>query len=189
VNLGNPPGPLRAGIVLLSSDRNEESIFTALGVRANATLQVLKRFSRLGWVFRSKERKPVDELVKRLSLKAASIEQPAQYLSGGNQQKVALMRPFLKDDLNVILADEPTQGVDVGARLDIYDALRQRAAEGVAVVVKSSDHIELSGLCDRVIVMSRGRIVDEIAKADLDEQRIISAIVGGTSGHGSNDDE
>jgi ribose transport system ATP-binding protein len=188
VNLGNPPGPLRAGIVLLSSDRKAESIFTALGVRANATLQVLKRFSRFGWVFRSKERRPVDDLVRRLSLKAASIEQPAQYLSGGNQQKVALMRPFLKADLNVILADEPTQGVDVGARLDIYDALRQRAAEGVAVVVKSSDHIELSGLCDRVIVMSRGRIVDEIAKADLNEQRIISAIVGGTSGHGSDDD-
>jgi ribose transport system ATP-binding protein len=188
VNLGNPPGPLRAGIVLLSSDRKEESIFTALGVRANATLQVLKRFSRLGWVFRSKERKPVNDLVKRLSLKAASVEQPAQYLSGGNQQKVALLRPFLKEDLNVILADEPTQGVDVGARLDIYDALRQRAAEGVAVLVKSSDHIELSGLCDRVVVMSRGRIVVEIAKADLDEKRIISAIVGDTSGRGGEND-
>jgi ribose transport system ATP-binding protein len=168
--------------VLLSSDRKAESILTALGVRANATLQVLNRFSRFGWVFRSKERGPVNALVRRLSLKAASIEQPTQYLSGGNQQKVALMRPFLKGDLNVILADEPTQGVDVGARLDLYDALRQRAAEGVAVLVKSSDHIELSGLCDRVVVMSRGRIVDEIRKAELDEERIISAIVGDASG-------
>jgi ribose transport system ATP-binding protein len=182
VDLGSPPGPLRAGLVLLSSDRKAESILTALGVRANATLQVLNRFSRFGWVFRSKERGPVNALVRRLSLKAASIEQPTQYLSGGNQQKVALMRPFLRGDLNVILADEPTQGVDVGARLDLYDALRHRAAEGVAVLVKSSDHIELSGLCDRVVVMSRGRIVDEIQKADLDEERIISAIVGDASG-------
>ena len=187
VDLRSPPGPLRSGIVLLSSNRKEESIFTALGVRANATLQVLKRYGRFGLVRRSRERQPVNDLVARLRLKAASIEQPAQYLSGGNQQKVALMRPFLKGDVKVILADEPTQGVDVGARLDIYDALRIKADEGSAVLVKSSDPIELSGLCDRVIVMSRGRIVDEIAKSDLGEHRIISAIVGHASAHGSDE--
>jgi ribose transport system ATP-binding protein len=184
VDLRNPPGPLRAGIVLLSSNRKEESIFTALGVRANATLQVLKRFRRFGFVRRQRERPPVNDLVDRLRLKAASIEQPAQYLSGGNQQKVALMRPFIRGDLKVILADEPTQGVDIGARLDIYQALRRNAAEGTAVLVKSSDPIELSGLCDRVIVMSRGRIVDEIPKAELGERRIIAAIVGHTSTQG-----
>jgi ribose transport system ATP-binding protein len=187
VDLRTPPGPLRAGIVLLSSNRKEESIFTALGVRANATLQVLKRFARFGLVRRSRERPPVHNLVGRLRLKATSIEQPAQYLSGGNQQKVALMRPFLKSDLAVILADEPTQGVDVGARLDIYEALRAKANEGAAVLVKSSDPIELSGLCDRVVVMSRGRIVDEISRAELGEHRIISAIVGQTSAHRSDD--
>jgi ribose transport system ATP-binding protein len=187
IDLRTPPGPLRAGIVLLSSNRKEESIFTALGVRANATLQVLKRFARFGLVHRSRERPPVYGLVRRLRLKATSIEQPAQYLSGGNQQKVALMRPFLKGDLAVILADEPTQGVDVGARLDIYEALRAKANEGAAVLVKSSDPIELSGLCDRVVVMSRGRIVDEIPRADLGEHRIISAIVGQTSAHRSDD--
>jgi ribose transport system ATP-binding protein len=185
VDLRSPPGPLRAGIVMLSSNRKEESVFTALGVRANATLQVLKRYRRLGLVRRRRERAPVNALVERLRLKAASIEQPAQYLSGGNQQKVALMRPFIRGDLKVILADEPTQGVDIGARLDIYEALRSNASEGTAVLVKSSDPIELSGLCDRVIVMSRGRIVDEIPKAELGEHRIISAIVGQSSAHGS----
>jgi ribose transport system ATP-binding protein len=184
VDLRSPPGPMRSGIVLLSSNRKEESIFTALGVRANATLQVLQRYARFGFVRRTRERQPVNDLVARLRLKAASIEQPAQYLSGGNQQKVALMRPFMKGDLNVILADEPTQGVDVGSRLDIYEALRAKAGEGSAVLVKSSDPIELSGLCDRVVVMSRGRIVDEIEKADLGEHRIISAIVGHASAHG-----
>ena len=142
--------PIRAGIILLSADRKRESIFTALSVRANATLQVLRKYARLGFVTRKRERKPVNELVDRLRLKAASIEQPTQYLSGGNQQKVALMRPFLRGDLNVILADEPTQGVDVGARLDIYHALRDKAAEGTTVLVKSSDAIELAGICDRV---------------------------------------
>jgi ribose transport system ATP-binding protein len=187
VDVRSPPGPLRAGIVLLSSNRKEESVFTALGVRANATLQVLKRYATLGFVRRSRERAPVNDLVRRLRLKAASIEQPAQYLSGGNQQKVALLRPFLKGDLRVILADEPTQGVDVGARLDIYEALRAKATEGAAILVKSSDPIELAGLCDRVVVMSRGRIVDEIPKAELGERRIISAIVGQASAHRSGD--
>lgn len=183
VHLTSPPGAIRAGIILLSADRKQESIFTALSVRANATLQVLKKYATLGFVLRKREKAPVNEQVARLRLKAASIEQPTQYLSGGNQQKVALMRPFLRSDLNVILADEPTQGVDVGARLDIYVALRDKAAEGTTVLVKSSDAIELAGICDRVLVMSRGRIVDEISRDDLSERRIIAAIIG-RSGHG-----
>jgi ribose transport system ATP-binding protein len=178
VDLRSPPGPLRAGIVLLSGERARESVFTVLGVRPNATIQVLKRFTRLGWVRRRNERDTVLGLVKQLQIRAASIEQPVQFLSGGNQQKVALTRPFLRGDVRLILADEPTQGVDVGSRFDIYEALRAKAAEGVAVLVKSSDPIELLGLCDRVIVLSRGRIVDEIPATDLSERRIIEAIVG-----------
>jgi ribose transport system ATP-binding protein len=192
VQLNTPPGAIRAGIILLSADRKQESIFTALSVRANATLQVLGRYARLGFVSRRRERAPVNDLVDRLRLKAASIEQPTQYLSGGNQQKVALMRPFLRGDLNVILADEPTQGVDVGARLDIYRALRDKAGEGASVLVKSSDAIELAGICDRVVVMSRGEIVDEIRRDELDESRIISAIIGKGSTRlqeGESDDE
>jgi ribose transport system ATP-binding protein len=91
---------------------------------------------------------------------------------------VSLTRPFLRGSVRAILADEPTQGVDVGSRFDIYDALRAKTREGVAVVVKSSDPLELAGLCDRVVVMSRGRVVDEIPGAELSEQRIVEAIVG-----------
>ena len=184
VHLTSPPGAIRAGIILLSADRKRESIFTALSVHANATLQVLRTYSRLGFVTRRREHAPVNDLVARLRLKSASIEQPTQYLSGGNQQKVALMRPFLRGDLNVILADEPTQGVDVGARLDIYHALRGKAAEGTTVLLKSTDAIELAGICDRVVVMSRGLIVDEIPRDELEERRIIAAIIGQGSAHG-----
>ena len=116
--------------------------------------------------------------MRRLRIRTASIEQPVQFLSGGNQQKVSLTRPFLRGDVKVILAEEPTQGVDVAARFDIYDALREKAEQGVATIVKSSDPLELAGLCDRVIVMSRGRIVDEIQGAELGERRIVEAIVG-----------
>jgi ribose transport system ATP-binding protein len=164
--------------VLLSGDRRGEALFPVLSVRANATVQVLRRLARLGVVGRSRERGAIDELVRRLRVRMSSGEQPISSLSGGNQQKVSLMRPFLRGDVKVILAEEPTQGVDVGARFDIYEALRAKADEGVAIVVKSSDPLELAGLCDRVIVMSRGRIVEEIAADALSERRIVEAIVG-----------
>jgi ribose transport system ATP-binding protein len=174
----SPVSALRAGIVLLSGDRVRESLFPVLSVRANTTVQVLGQLGRWGVLRRGRERRTVDELVRRLRIRMASVEQPVQSLSGGNQQKVSLTRPFLRGDVKVILAEEPTQGVDVGARFDIYEALRAKADEGVAIIVKSSDPLELAGLCDRVIVMSRGRIVDEIQEADLGERRIIEAIVG-----------
>ena len=174
----SPLSALRAGIILLSGDRTGESLFPVLSVRANTTVQILRRLGRWGFLRRRRERRTVDELVRRLRIRMASVEQPVQSLSGGNQQKVSLTRPFLRGDVKVILAEEPTQGVDVGARFDIYDALRAKANEGVAIIVKSSDPLELAGLCDRVIVMSRGRIVDEIHGDDLGERRIVEAIVG-----------
>jgi ribose transport system ATP-binding protein len=174
----SPLGALRAGVLLLSGDRTGESLFPVLSVRANTTIQVLRPLGRMGFLRRRRERRTVSELARRLRIRMASIEQPVQSLSGGNQQKVSLTRPFLHGDVKLILADEPTQGVDVGARFDIYEALRAKAREGVAVIVKSSDPLELSGLCDRVVVMSRGRIVDEISGDDLGERRIVEAIVG-----------
>jgi len=178
----SPLGPLRAGVVLLSGDRARESLFPVLSVRANTTIQILRRLGRLGFVGRRRERGAIDALARRLSIRMASVEQPVQSLSGGNQQKVALTRPFLRGDVKVILAEEPTQGVDVAARFDIYDALRAKAKEGVATIVKSSDPLELAGLCDRVVVMSRGRIVEEIPRDQLGERRIVEAIVGSRIG-------
>jgi ribose transport system ATP-binding protein len=177
----SPLGPLRAGVVLLSGDRVGESLFPVLSVRANTTIQVLRRLGRFGFLNRRRERRTVEDLVRRLSIRMASVEQPVQSLSGGNQQKVSLTRPFLRGNVKVLLAEEPTQGVDVAARFDIYEALRAKAEEGVATIVKSSDPLELAGLCDRVVVMSRGRIVDEIPREELGERRIVEAIVGSGS--------
>jgi len=178
VDLRSPVAALRAGIVLLSGERATESLFMVLGARMNASIQVLRHFMKFGWIRRGRERDAVTRLLQRLQLRAVSIEQPVQFLSGGNQQKVAIARPFLRGSVRLILADEPTQGVDVRSRFDIYEALRAKAAEGAALIVKSGDPIELSGLCDRVIVISRGRIIDEIPQEELGERRIIEAIVG-----------
>jgi ribose transport system ATP-binding protein len=179
LTLITPSDAIHAGILLLAGDRKRESLFPVLGVRNNATIQVLAKFSRLGWVNRLIETRTISQMVAKLNVRTPSLEQPVQYLSGGNQQKVALTRIHLRDTVNVVLAYEPTQGVDAGARLDIYQALRAKAAEGAAIIVKSSDPLELTGLCDRVIVMSRGQIVSEIQRADLSEKRIIASIVGG----------
>jgi ribose transport system ATP-binding protein len=179
VDLTSPVGALRSGIMLLSGDRKRESLFGVLGVRSNMTIQHLGQFSQSGWIDGRQERSIVGRLIDKLKIRTPSQEQPVQFLSGGNQQKVALARTHMRESIKVILADEPTQGVDVSSRFDIYEALHEKALEGTAVIVKSSDPIELAGFCDRVIVMSRGQIIHEIPQSELSERRIIESIVGG----------
>jgi ribose transport system ATP-binding protein len=167
-----------AGLMLLPGDRMHEALMPVLGVKVNSTIQSLRRFSFLGLLRRRAERRAVADLVEQLEIRTPSLEQPVQFLSGGNQQKVSVSRTFLKEP-SVILAYEPTQGVDVGSRFDIYKALRTRSDRGTALLIKSSDPIELSGLCDRVLVMSRGQIIEEIPGDELDELRIVEAMVRG----------
>jgi ribose transport system ATP-binding protein len=167
-----------AGMMLLPGDRRREALMSVLGVKVNATIPALRRFSVFGLLRRRSERRTVTDLVRQLEIRTPSLEQPVEFLSGGNQQKVSVSRTFLKEPA-VILAYEPTQGVDVGSRFDIYKALRTRTNEGTAILVKSSDPLELSGLCDRVLVMSRGQIVEEIPGDELDELRIVEAVVRG----------
>lgn len=167
-----------AGIMLLPGDRKREALMPVLGVKVNASIQSLRKFRFFGLLRRGTERRTVEGLAERLEIRTPSLEQPVQFLSGGNQQKVAVARSFLREP-SVILAYEPTQGVDVGSRFDVYKALRTRSDAGAAILVKSSDPIELAGLCDRVLVMSRGQIVEEIPGDELDEHRIVEAIVRG----------
>lgn len=169
---------VRAGIMLLPGDRKVEALMPVLGVRVNSTVQSLGRFSLLGFLRRRIERASVTTLVDELEIRTPSLDQPVEFLSGGNQQKVSVSRTFLREPA-VIMAYEPTQGVDVASRFDIYRALRTRTDSGAALLVKSSDPIELSGLCDRVLVMSRGTIIEEIPGDELDERRITEAIVRG----------
>lgn len=169
---------VRAGLMLLPGDRKTEALMGVLGVRVNITVQSLKRFTRFGLLRRSQEKRAVADLVEELEIRTPSLDQPVEFLSGGNQQKVSVARSFLKKP-SVILAYEPTQGVDVGSRFDIYKALRTRSDAGAAILVKSSDPLELAGLCDRVFVMSRGTIIEEIPGDELDEVRIVESIVRG----------
>ena len=160
----------------MPADRQVEGLMTSLTVRENAAVAALGRFARGGLVDRDRERAGVTASLSSLSVRAPSLEAPVSTLSGGNQQKVVISRALLSEPA-ILLADEPTQGVDVGARAEIYGILRDASARGVPVVVASSDAKELEGLCDQVLVMSRGQVVATLRGDEVTEERIVGAAV------------
>jgi ribose transport system ATP-binding protein len=162
------------GTILLSNDRRNESLFQPLSIRENLVASTLSNLSRLGIMRPLDERRVVAERIDHFGIRVASVSQLPGELSGGNQQKVALSR-VLATAPRVVLIDEPTQGVDVRSRLDIYRLLRNIADSGSAVVIVSSDASELAGFCDRIVVLSRGRITAELSGIDATEDKIVHA--------------
>jgi ribose transport system ATP-binding protein len=172
----SPRAAIDAGIRFISGDRVAESIFNELSVQENSTVPVLDQFANLGVVRAGNERRAFRKAASALGIVAASPDQPIRDLSGGNQQKTVMSRALL-DPADLLVVDEPTQGVDAMARLDIYRALREQAEGGAGVLVSSSDSLELAGLCDRVYVISRGVITEEIHGERLTEANIVQGFV------------
>jgi ribose transport system ATP-binding protein len=170
------PQELGRKAAFMPSDRHAEGLAGGLTIRENAAISALGKFSQMGIINRRVEMAEVSDTFRALAVKAPSMEAAVKSLSGGNQQKVVMARALLSDP-GLIVADEPTQGVDVGARSEIYKILREVSAKGIPVIVNSSDAAELQGLCDKVIVMSRGRVVETLTGADVDEARIVAAAV------------
>ena len=164
----------------MPADRLTEGLMVDLNVRENAALTALDLFTTGPFVSRRREIDAVERELSELAVKAPSLEASVSSLSGGNQQKVVMSRALLSDPA-LLVADEPTQGVDVGARAEIYRILREVSARGVPVVIASSDAIELEGLCDRVIVMSRGQAVATLEGDDVTEEKIVHAAVSATT--------
>jgi ribose transport system ATP-binding protein len=163
----------------MPADRLTEGLMVGLNVRENSAMTALGRFTAGPLVSRHREVAAVERELTQLEVKAPSLEAPVSSLSGGNQQKIVLARAMLSEPA-ILVADEPTQGVDVGARAEIYRILREVAARGVPVVVASSDTKELEGLCDRVIVMSRGQAVATLEGDAVTEERIVHAAISAT---------
>ncbi|MBS1891833.1 MAG: ATP-binding cassette domain-containing protein, partial [Actinobacteria bacterium] len=180
VNLRNARRAQRDGVFYVSADRQREGIFPALSVRENAVASSLQSFTEFGVVRSRDEREAVVGQEKELAIKTASQEADIGSLSGGNQQKVVFARAMLGRP-KVLICDEPTQGVDVGARVEIYRLLRELAADGCAVLVCSSDALELVGLCDRVMVMSRGQTVAVLEDESVTESKITGTAVTATT--------
>ena len=163
----------------MPADRLTEGLMVELNVRENSAMTALDRFTVGPFVSRRREVVAVERELSELAVKAPSLEAPVSSLSGGNQQKIVLARAMLSEPA-ILVADEPTQGVDVGARAEIYRILREVADRGVPVVVASSDALELEGLCDRVIVMSRGHAVATLEGDDVTEERMVHAAISAT---------
>ena len=164
----------------MPADRHGEGLMMTLSVRENAAVSALKKFRSGLLIGRNKETKIVMDSLNSIAVKAPSMDAAVSSLSGGNQQKVVMTRALLSEPV-MIIADEPTQGVDVGARAEIYQILRDITKQGIPVIVASSDAKELEGLCDRVYVMSRGHIVDTLEGADISEERMVKAAVASTT--------
>jgi ribose transport system ATP-binding protein len=166
----------------MPSDRHAEGLAGGLTIRENASLASLEKFASFGFISATRELEQVSEAFASLAVKAPSIEARVASLSGGNQQKVVMARALLSEP-GLIVADEPTQGVDVGARAEIYRILREISTSGTPVIVNSSDAAELEGLCDKVIVMSRGRVVETLTGGDVVEAQIVAAAVNAATHH------
>jgi ribose transport system ATP-binding protein len=177
VVIASPAQAIEKGIVYLPADRRGEGMFLPHSVIENIALPHVRDWARLGVVDVARERTEVARQIEALEVKTPSGRQPVGLLSGGNQQKVAFAR-WLLSNPRVCIFDEPTQGVDVGTKLEIYRIIHALAARGIAVIVISSDVLELIGLSDRILIAANGRLVDEVAGAEATEERIIGSAVG-----------
>ena len=172
-------GPAQAksqhiGMALIPEDRKTEGLMLPMSIRDNLSLAALDGLSKYGRVDRAQEARRVDEAVKSLHIKVASLDDPVASLSGGNQQKVVIGK-WLMTGAKIVLLNDPTRGIDVGTKQEIYQLLRQLADAGSAIVFYSSDYDELIGLCDRVLMMYGGGIAQELVGDDINEHNIIAA--------------
>jgi ribose transport system ATP-binding protein len=171
---------VKAGVGLAPEERKSQALLLDQAVYKNITVSSMGRFASAGFLNGHAERQAAEELTKALDVRPAGVDQPVRNLSGGNQQKVVLAR-WLMRDCRVLLLDEPTRGVDVGARSEIYALVRKLAANGVAIVLVSSEVEEVLGLADRVVVMREGRAVHTGPAQEIDEHQVLDLVMEGSA--------
>ncbi|MFJ8660715.1 sugar ABC transporter ATP-binding protein [Streptomyces sp. NPDC093795] len=176
---GSVPAAVAAGLGLAPEERKAQGLLLLESVTRNVSVSSLARFSRAGWIDRAAERETARTATRTLSLRPDLPDAPVRTLSGGNQQKAVLARWLLRG-CRVLLLDEPTRGVDVGARAELYAVIRGLADEGLAVLLVSSEVPEVLGLADRVLVLREGRVVHQAPARDLDEHRVLDLVMEGS---------
>ena len=166
---------------MVPEDRKQHGVILSLPVKENISLtDYMAITNHLGFIKAKKESINTIDLIRRLTIKAENENQEVGKLSGGNQQKVALAK-WLNRDCRVMIIDEPTRGVDIGAKVEIYNLINELAQKGVAIIVISSETSELMGICDRIIVMRKGQIHGELEKQEFSEEAILRLSLGVTT--------
>lgn len=178
IRIKSPKDAISAGMFLVPEDRRNSGLTTSMSVGDNIVLPAWNKFSKFGLKLNRSARSYAEDGVKQLNVKTPSIDQIAANLSGGNQQKVVLAR-WLGMNPKVMLIDEPTRGIDVGSKAEIYTELRRLASEGLAIVMVSSDMEEVLAVCDRVGVMHEGHLAGILDRKDASEESIMNLAVGG----------
>ncbi len=171
-DLRNPRQAVEAGLAFLTEDRKHQGLALGMRIRENVVMACLKRFFPVGFWLEDAERQASAEYIERLAIRTPSAEQRVVNLSGGNQQKVVLAK-WLLCDAKILLIDEPTRGIDIGARAEIYALMRQLTAQGKSIVMVSSDLPEVLGMSDRILVMGYGRVMGELKRSEASQESIL----------------
>jgi len=179
VEVRSPQDAIRQGIGLLTEDRKNQGLVLGMTVRENTTLSNLSSLVRGLFVDRKRERAVAEQYVRELQIKTPSIEQVAQNLSGGNQQKGVLAK-WLFTQSKVLIFDEPTRGIDVGAKAEIFKLMNDLVRRGVAILMISSELPEVLGMCDRILVMHEGRLGGELTRAEATQEKVMRLATGET---------
>ena len=177
INLRSPRDAVRKGIGLIPEERKKQGLILGLSVFDNAAITVLERFSRFGFLQRKVITKKVKDMIRDIDIKTPSANQLTQNLSGGNQQKVVLSKWFIRD-CNLYIFDEPTRGIDVGAKVEIYKLMQSLAGEGAGIIMVSSELTEIMNMSDRIEVVFDGRIVKEFTKDETNEEEVMEYSLG-----------
>ncbi|MEA5076993.1 MAG: sugar ABC transporter ATP-binding protein [Anaerolineaceae bacterium] len=178
VNIISPRDAVACGLGMLPEDRKQHGVLLDMSIKMNGTLTILDQIKRsFGRIDKEKEEYIVADLVKRLHAKIGSMNDQVNTLSGGNQQKISLMK-WIASNSKILLLDEPTRGVDVGAKVEIYKIINELAAQGVGIILISSELPEIIGMCDRALVMRNGMIAGELVKEEITEYNLIRLAMG-----------
>lgn len=178
IDVRSPRSAIRQGIALVPEDRRDQGVMVEMTVRENITLSSIDQFCKASFIMPGPELAAVKQFVGKVGIKTSGVGQEVKYLSGGNQQKTVIAK-WLCSNAKVFLFDEPTKGLDVGAKVEIYRLIADLVREGAAVVIVSSEIPELLGLCDRILVMRRGHVVAELDAAKTSQAQVLSYAAGG----------
>jgi ABC-type sugar transport system ATPase subunit len=182
ITIRNPENAIDAGIAYVSEDRKRYGLVLRQDIRFNTALASFKRFKKRGFLNDNEIIKQTERYVKELRTKTPSVEQLTKNLSGGNQQKVVLAK-WLVTNPKVMIMDEPTRGIDVGAKVEIYNIMNQLIDQGVCIIMISSELPEILGMSDRILVMHQGRLTGEIDWQGATQEKVMYYATGGTKGN------
>ncbi|QHE53915.1 sugar ABC transporter ATP-binding protein [Pontibacillus sp. HMF3514] len=178
LKIKHPQDAIQEGIGFITEDRKDEGLVLDLSIRENIALTNMKAISDKGWISSKKEKKLIDDLIEKLHVRTTGREQDVRSLSGGNQQKVVVAK-WLGIKPKVLILDEPTRGVDIGAKKEIYHIMNELTEQGVAIVMVSSELPEVLGISDRIMVIHEGKVAKILNRKDADQEKIMQAATGG----------